>query len=76
MQKRHLFQVHGIQNKASGMKGKRWRKATGRKDIPSHFLKLSIAGITAACTFLPEELLLRNAKLPALYQSVVERSNR
>lgn len=75
MQKHHLFQAHGIQNKASGTKEKRWRNATGRKDRPSRFLKQSIAGIVAACIFLPEELLLRNSKLPALYQSVRERSN-
>lgn len=57
------------------MKGKRRREAQDRKEISFHFLRLSAAGIRAACVFLPEMLPLRNIEFSALYHSVKERSN-
>lgn len=75
MQKCCLFQGRSIANKARGTKGKRRTEGPGRKEIFSHFRRQPVAGTRAACVFLPGELPLRNAELPALYQSVKERSN-
>lgn len=49
MQKHPLFQGHNTENKVRGMKDKRCREATGRKEIASHFLRKSVARTKAAC---------------------------
>lgn len=49
IQKHHLVQGHNTENEVRGTKDKRWREATGRKEIASHFLKKSVARTKAAC---------------------------